>query len=157
MVKKAMVCCKFCYEDYDLSVDDVDRNELGFWCDHCDGYTYFGAKEESQRKFTLILESKHQMNQVPSSSNNTKLNKRLSPLRYPGGKSKIANYIFSLLSSGRTELFCSPYTGGGSVEFALLYAGKIKYLVLNDYDFGVYSLFELIRTFPDSLMLDMLH
>jgi DNA adenine methylase len=40
-----------------------------------------------------------------------------SPLRYPGGKSRAATYIASLVPDSVTELV-SPFVGGGSVELA---------------------------------------
>ncbi|MEK5358060.1 DNA adenine methylase [Paenibacillus sp. FSL L8-0709] len=55
----------------------------------------------------------------------------------------------------KTDKLVSPYIGGGSVEFALLEAGVFKELVINDYDFGVYSLFELIKRFPEALTLEI--
>ncbi|BFH18291.1 hypothetical protein J6TS7_20990 [Paenibacillus dendritiformis] len=142
--------CKFCCEEFDPSSDDIDRYGEGFWCSCCDGYTFF-EKAKENRNFTLILEGKASANETRTVSDQIKLNKRLSPLRYPGGKSKIADYILSHISSEKTDVLISPYTGGGSVEFALLHAGVFKRISLNDYDFGVYSLFQLIKTYPDSL------
>jgi len=148
------VSCRFCCETFDLATDAIDQNEEGFWCD-CEGYTFFEPEKEKKRKFTLILEGKAAENEIFVIPADVKLNKRISPLRYPGGKSKIADYILSHINTQKTDILCSPYTGGGSVEFALLHAGIFKQLVLNDFDFGVYSLFQLIKTFPDSLTLEI--
>lgn len=147
--------CRFCFEDYNMTTDGVDRNEKGFWCDSCDGYTYFESQNEDNRRFTLILEGKSEGNEFISNPSQVKLNKRLSPLRYPGGKSKIADYILGHLDTEKRDLLCSPFTGGGSVEFALLHAGIVKQLKLNDYDFGIYSLFQLIKTFPGALIIEI--
>ncbi|RUT38704.1 DNA adenine methylase [Paenibacillus anaericanus] len=148
--------CRFCYEEYDLSLDMVDKNEDGFWCDMCDAYNFFELKRENSRQFTLIIESKENINDpLLTVQSSIRLNKRISPLRYPGGKSKVSDYILGRISSEKSEVLISPYTGGGSVEFACLQAGVIQRLELNDYDFGIYSLFQLIKTFPDSLILEI--
>lgn len=149
------VICRFCCEEYDLKLDIIDQNENGFWCEYCDGYSFFNSENESDRGFTLILEGKADKNERFDLPNPIKLNKRLSVLRNPGGKSKLANYIFSHINMKKTDKLISPYIGGGSVEFSLLEAGIFKELVINDYDFGVYSLFELIKRFPEALTLEI--
>lgn len=144
--------CNFCCTEYE-STDHVDRNEEGFWCDVCEGYSFFDTdKEKNDRKFALILEAKSKVNDPATRNKKKKLNKRISPLRYPGGKSKISDYILGHINEQKTDYFISPFSGGASVELALLYSGVVKKLLLNDYDFGVYSLFKIIKTFPDALI-----
>lgn len=63
--------------------------------------------------------------------------------------------MYQFISPGKTDVLSSPYSGGASVELAYLYAGVFKKLNLNDYDFGVYSLFQLIKTFPDALIIEI--
>ncbi len=46
----------------------------------------------------------------------------LSPLRYPGGKGKIAQFIYSLMPPGSRSV-CSPFFGGGGVEIYLANKG----------------------------------
>lgn len=142
--------CSFCGEDYHIT-DPIDKNEKGFWCDHCDGYTFYNEEDERNRKFYLLIETRSDANRF-SKRNQVKLNKRISPLRYPGGKSKIADHILQYINPEKTDLLISPYAGGASVELALLEAGIVKKIALNDIDFGVYSLFEIIKTFPDALI-----
>lgn len=154
-VNGKLVYCRFCYEEYNLESDTVDRNTDGFWCDHCEGFTYYSATNEESRKFTLILEDKAAENNMSFPPGQPKLNKRVSLLRYPGGKSKITDYLLSHINPDKTDCLSSPYTGGGSLELALLYAGVVKQLTLNDKDFGVYSLFQIIKTFPDALILEL--
>jgi len=43
------------------------------------------------------------------------MTKNLSPLRYPGGKSRGAEKIFEYIPAGTKDI-CSPFFGGGSVE-----------------------------------------
>ncbi|WP_412679674.1 DNA adenine methylase [Brevibacillus choshinensis] len=89
---------------------------------------------------------------MASFAGKNKLNKQLSPLRYPGGKSKIASYLCQKLHTGNTKNLVSPYAGGASVELALLHADLIQHLVINDYDFGVYALFDTIKRNPEYLL-----
>jgi len=76
------------------------------------------------------------------------LKKQLSPLRYPGGKSKLIDYIYSKLNDNKLDTFIEPFCGGASVSLALLDAKVVKNIVLNDLDFGIYSLFYIIKNYP---------
>lgn len=141
--------CKFCEEIYDPEVDMIDRSHEGFWCDHCDGFTYYDGFQH--HLFTLILEEKGQkskpMPRVP-----VRLKKQLSLLRYPGGKSKFIPIIYSKLQEGKSKTLVSPYTGGGSVEFSLLEAGVVNRLILNDKDVGIYALYWVVKHMPEDLI-----
>lgn len=151
---KQEICCVYCGKAFNPDEDDINPNGLGYWCGCCDYYNYFDVSQDT-RKFTMILEGNDEVNEAPTPPHNYRLNKRLSLLRYPGGKSKIADYILQFIAPGKTDMLISPYAGGASVELAFLQAGVFKQLELNDYDFGVYSLFELIKTFPDALQLEI--
>lgn len=149
------VTCKFCSEEYDLQSEYIDKNANGFWCDRCDNFTFYDQTNEDNRGFIMILEGKAGENEQFELPTQIKLNKRISPLRYPGGKSKLANYILSHMNMKKTDKLISPFIGGGSVEFALLEAGVFKELVINDYDFGIYSLFEMIKKSPEALTMEI--
>lgn len=69
------------------------------------------------------------------------MSKYVSPLRYPGGKLKVVDYVKQLMEvndlMGGT--YIEPYAGGASVALSLLfakYAGKIK---INDKDRAIYA------------------
>ena len=69
------------------------------------------------------------------------MSKYVSPLRYPGGKLKVVDYVKQLMEvndlTGGT--YIEPYAGGASVALSLLfdkYAGKIK---INDKDRAIYA------------------
>lgn len=145
--------CAYCSEPFDPD-SDVNPTGEGYWCNCCDYYNYFDAAMD-ERHFQLVLEGKSSENETLTYSPKVKLKKRLSPLRYPGGKSKIIDFLLPLIKPTKTELLSSPYTGGGSFEFALLESGLVKKLALNDRDFGIYALFELIKTFPDFLLMEI--
>lgn len=72
----------------------------------------------------------------------TTLKKQLSPLRYPGGKSKMIDQLLPYIhnKSNFVEAFC----GGASLGLSLLEAGKIEKLILNDLDLNVYTFWKVV-------------
>lgn len=132
-----MHVCQFCESEFE---DSFDKNPQGFWCDFCDGFTYF--TKDNPHRFLMILENGAVKNSEKVVK--TKLNKRLSPLRYPGGKSKLIDYLYSTFSQKKLKTFVEPFAGGASVGFALLDSGLIEKLILNDLDKGVYNLYMTI-------------
>lgn len=142
--------CNFCGCD-DIECFEFDKHGQGFWCEVCDGYNYLNSDTNKMHKFTLILENKSNKNNVNYVSS-TSFKKHLSPLRYPGGKSKLIDYIYFKLNSNNTNVFVEPFAGGASVGLSLLDAGVINNLILNDIDFGIYSLFFIIKNNPNRLI-----
>ncbi len=68
-----------------------------------------------------------------------------SPLRYPGGKSKIAKIIAQTCEQNNfSHHFIEPYTGGASVALFLLITKKVNKITLNDYDRSIYALWYAI-------------
>ena len=81
------------------------------------------------------------------------MNKYVSPLRYPGGKLKVVDYIKRLFEvndlAGGT--YIEPYAGGASVALSLLfdkYAGKVK---INDKDRSIYAFWYSVLNNADEL------
>lgn len=85
----------------------------------------------------------------------------LSPLRYPGGKNKMAKFIKDILLENNLNksTYIEPFAGGAGVALYLLMNGYCKRIIINDYDRGIYAfwysvinyteeLCELIRTSP---------
>ena len=67
--------------------------------------------------------------------------KTYTPLRYPGGKSKLTPFIKEVFKSNRLldGTYVEPYAGGSAVALSLLcdgYAGKI---IINDFDFSIFA------------------
>lgn len=64
-----------------------------------------------------------------------------TPLRYPGGKGRLANYIAEILEMN--ELvgggYSEPFCGGAGIALSLLYAEKVNHIYLNDVDRAVYA------------------
>ncbi|UYZ39032.1 DNA adenine methylase (plasmid) [Clostridium beijerinckii] len=150
--KSELLKCQFCGTNGMIDDFELDFiNNSGFWCPDCDGYTFFNEEENIKRKFTLILEDKSKRNTVHYKPP-IKFNKRLSPLRYPGGKSKLIGYLYSKLQENKCDTFIEAYSGGGSLGLALLESNVINKLILNDIDYGIYSLFYLSVNDPSELV-----
>lgn len=68
-------------------------------------------------------------------------NKSVSPLRYPGGKSKLASFLSHTISINQIKnpIFCEPFAGGAGLSLKLLLEGKVERIILNDVDQGIYS------------------
>lgn len=137
--------CVFCGEWLDK---DNDFCEDGVWCNECDGFTPFEV--ENRNNYTLLLEDNKKKEEIIESA--IKLNQRLSPLRYPGGKSKVISSIYKQIENKQVQTFVEPFAGGASVGLSLLEAGVIQSLVLNDLDYGIYSLFSVILNDVDWLI-----
>lgn len=79
-------------------------------------------------------------------------NRCLSPLRYPGGKAKITQFIANVLDTNKiTGTYIEPFAGGAGVALNLLYAGKVNSIIINDLDDGVYSFWKTATSEPDYL------
>lgn len=146
-----MYTCRFCglssnnLEDF----EEDFQNKRGFWCPDCDGFTYYDHIE-NRHFFKLIYEEKDTGETAARGTSNIRTN--ISPLRYPGGKSRIVSLIYDRCTSDNSKTFIEPYCGGASVGLSLLAAGIVKELYLNDIDYGVYSLFLTILENPEYLI-----
>jgi DNA adenine methylase len=64
-----------------------------------------------------------------------------SPLRYPGGKWRLARFFGKLidLNFERRPAYLEPYAGGGSLALSLLFSNYVSEIFLNDLDPAVYA------------------
>ena len=64
-----------------------------------------------------------------------------SPLRYPGSKARLAKFIAHALrlNGVRDALFVEPFCGGASVSIALVEAGLVSEVAINDADAAIAS------------------
>ena len=76
-----------------------------------------------------------------------------TPLRYPGGKRKLADFMSRLISSNGLNGcdYAEPYAGGAGLAIELLRRGIVRNLWLNDIDSGVYSFWHLVLRQPHLL------
>jgi len=74
-----------------------------------------------------------------------------SPLRYPGGKGKLAKfmkYMIDQLGHGGGT-YIEPFAGGAGVAIELLLQGVVSRIVINDYDKGIWSFWKAVLTETD--------
>lgn len=63
-----------------------------------------------------------------------------SPLRYPGGKNKLAKFIDKLcVDNDTTGHYIEPYAGGASVALHLLMTDRVREITINDLDRAIYA------------------
>ena len=64
-----------------------------------------------------------------------------SPLRYPGGKGKTADFFTRLFEHNNLVggTYVEPYVGGGSVALHLLFNNIADRIVINDGDRSLYA------------------
>ncbi|MCZ2102692.1 MAG: DNA adenine methylase [Chitinophagales bacterium] len=63
-----------------------------------------------------------------------------SPLRYPGGKNKLAVFIAKICIDNNIKgHYIEPYAGGASVALFLLMEGFVKKITINDKDRSIYA------------------
>jgi DNA adenine methylase len=76
-----------------------------------------------------------------------------SPLRYPGGKGKVANYLKLLfLSNGMVgHQYAEPYAGGASVALSLLFEEYASHIHINDLNPSVHSFWNAVLNSTDEL------
>ncbi len=73
-----------------------------------------------------------------------------SPLRYPGGKQKIAPFVYEILEENDLlgGHYVEPYAGGAGVAIDLLVKGKVSHIHLNDSCPAVYAFWHSILKYP---------
>lgn len=65
--------------------------------------------------------------------------RHLSPLRYPGGKARLAPYLARVLASQSEviDTYCEPYAGGAGAGLQLLSDGHVSRIIINDLNPGI--------------------
>ncbi len=79
-----------------------------------------------------------------------------SPLRYPGGKSKLARFIALLCKKNEIDNtnghYVEPYAGGASVALFLLLNGHVSEITINDSDRAIYAFWYSVLHHTDKLV-----
>ena len=70
----------------------------------------------------------------------------VSPLRYPGGKTVYADMIAEIIRRNNLfgRIFVEAFAGGAGAALTLLLRGDVPAIILNDYDFAIYSFWHSI-------------
>lgn len=74
-----------------------------------------------------------------------------SPLRYPGGKAKLSNFMKRIIEGNfiTDGTYVEPYAGGAAIALELLIDEYVRRIVINDLDYSIYSFWYSILNFPD--------
>ena len=79
-----------------------------------------------------------------------------SPLRYPGGKTHLANKLLEAIEKnfiGKEKVvLAEPYAGGAGASLALLFAGKVEKIIINDLDRAIFIFWKIAVSDTDYLI-----
>jgi DNA adenine methylase len=69
-----------------------------------------------------------------------------SPLRYPGGKSKLYSFVKLMIQKSEIDngVYMEPFAGGAGIALSLLIHKDVQKIVINDYDKAIYSFWRAI-------------
>lgn len=78
----------------------------------------------------------------------------VSPLRYPGGKGRLAPYLARVLANQPyvIDSYCEPYAGGAGAGLHLLVNGYVNHLIINDLNPGVAAFWRCVVNHPRELL-----
>lgn len=70
----------------------------------------------------------------------------MTPLRYPGGKTKLYKFIANIIKTNNMEgcTYVEPFAGGAGIAIKLLLNGIVDRIVLNDIDYAIYSIWKVM-------------
>jgi DNA adenine methylase len=76
-----------------------------------------------------------------------------TPLRYPGGKTKLYEYVRKILRCNGLigTSYCEPFAGGAGLAIKLLIKNDVDNIFINDADPAIYSIWNLIINSPDKI------
>jgi DNA adenine methylase len=71
-----------------------------------------------------------------------------SPLRYPGGKWRVASFFEKLIAINglKSPVYAEPYAGGASLALSLLFQGAVREVYLNDIDPAIHAFWHAVLT-----------
>lgn len=75
-----------------------------------------------------------------------------TPLRYPGGKTKLYSFVKTILDTNNLHsTYIEPFAGGAGLALKLLFKNDVKRIVINDSDPAIYAIWKAILESPDEL------
>ena len=74
-----------------------------------------------------------------------------SPLRYPGGKTKLYSIVKEILNCNNLigGTYVEPFAGGAGIAIKLLMNNDVSKIVINDIDPAIYYFWKVILNYPD--------
>lgn len=74
--------------------------------------------------------------------------KHYSPLRYPGGKACLSEFLSGLIRTNGISncTYVEPYAGGAGAALTLLFLEKVDNIIINDLDKAIYSFWRSVLT-----------
>lgn len=77
-----------------------------------------------------------------------------SPLRYPGGKGKLAQFVAQIVrANGLSDgVYIEPYAGGAAVAWELLLTGVVRRVVVNDLNRPIYEFWRSVLDRTEDLV-----
>ncbi len=88
--------------------------------------------------------------------NRKKISGFSSPLRYPGGKTRLANKLLEAMEKNFDQkekvVLVEPYAGGAGASLALLFAKKVERIVINDLDKAIFTFWKIAVSDTDYLI-----
>lgn len=77
-----------------------------------------------------------------------------TPLRYPGGKGKLAEFVKRLIEVNRLSDgdYVEPYAGGAAVALELLFTGYVSHVHINDLSRPIYAFWKAVLTDSERLI-----
>lgn len=81
-------------------------------------------------------------------------NNNYSPLRYPGGKSRLVDLIKSIIEQNDLKggTYIEPFSGGAAIALALAIDGYMERIVINDYDRSIFAFWYSILHYTDAFI-----
>jgi DNA adenine methylase len=81
------------------------------------------------------------------------MNHYSSPLRYPGGKARLAPYIRAVIEHNGLDdgHYAEPYAGGASVALDLIFNEFVRFIHINDFDRSVFAFWYAVLNDTDEI------
>ena len=80
------------------------------------------------------------------------MSKTVTPLRYPGGKSQVYDFVKELIQLNNSTTYIEPYMGGMGVALRLLLNNEVKKIMVNDYDRAIYAFWFSVLNHSEQLI-----
>ena len=82
------------------------------------------------------------------------MNRSVSPLRYPGGKTRLYPLVLNILKDNGLEgqRYAEPFAGGCGLALALLYGEHVRKIHINDIDKSIWSFWHSVLNHTEELI-----